>query len=64
MQGLPLLNGHGTPRGILAVDRLTKFSKGLHPVVAEVRVEASLMGRVRHPESSAVAFSGAPATMR
>ena len=35
MQGLPLLDGHGTPRGILAVDRLTKFSKGFHPVVAE-----------------------------
>ena len=35
MQGLPLLDRHGTPRGIFAVDRLTKFSKGFHPVVAE-----------------------------
>ena len=34
MQG-SLLHGHGTPRGIVAVNRLTKFSKGFHPVVAE-----------------------------
>ena len=33
--GPALLDRHGTPRGIFAVDRLTKFSKGFHPVVAE-----------------------------
>ena len=35
MQGLTFLNRHGAPLRILTVDRLTKLSKGFHPVVAE-----------------------------